>query len=143
MQRVEPNYLARSPNGSSRSGVGETVGKPGRFKRVSRLSSSAEFDRVFREKHRSVDDFFTVLYRPNGLKRSRLGLAIAKKKVRRAVTRNRLKRIIRESFRGVQTQLNGLDIVIMARQKAESALNKELFASLDGHWQSLGKPINL
>jgi ribonuclease P protein component len=89
-----------------------------------------------------VDDFFTVLYRPNGLMRPRLGLAIAKKKVRRAVARNRLKRIIRESFRVAERQLNSFDIVIMARQKAGSALNKELFASLDHHWQLMHKPMN-
>jgi ribonuclease P protein component len=142
VQKAEPNYPARALERSSRSGIGDTIAKPSTFRRLSRLTNSAEFDRVFRENQRSVDDFFTVLYRPNGLMRPRLGLAIAKKMVRRAVARNRLKRIIRESFRVTERQLNGIDIVIMARQKAESALNRELFASLDRHWQLLCAPVN-
>jgi ribonuclease P protein component len=89
-----------------------------------------------------VDQYFTVLYRSNELAYSRLGLAIAKKIVRRAVARNRLKRIVRESFRTAGRQLNGLDIVIMARHRAEAALNAELFNSLDNHWLALSKRIN-
>jgi ribonuclease P protein component len=101
------------------------------------LTDSTDFDRLFRSSRRSADEFFTVLYRPNKLRHARLGLAIAKKRVRKAVGRNRLKRIIRESFRGAQKQLIGRDIVIMARQNAASASNAELFASLCLHWQAL------
>ena len=135
MQRAAPNCLVSF----STSGVSGTVGIETTFGSLFRLSNPADFDRVFGESQRSVDDFFTVLYRSNGLAYSRLGLAIAKKRVRRAVARNRLKRIIRESFRGIKRQLKGLDIVIMAGRKAESAINKDLFASLDRHWQSLEK----
>jgi len=104
-----------------------------------RLSQPADFDRLFRGNQRSVDEYFTVLYRPNGLGYPRLGLAIAKKTVRGAVARNRLKRVIRESFRMARRQLNSLDIVIMARHSAEASLNAELFTSLDDHWLSMSK----
>jgi len=104
-----------------------------------RLSRPADFDRLFRDNHRSGDAYFTVLYRPNGLGYSRLGLAIAKKTVRRAVARNRLKRVVRESFRIARRQLNSLDIVIMARHKAEATANAELFTSLDDHWLLLSQ----
>jgi ribonuclease P protein component len=120
-------------------GVDETVRGATTSRRLFRLLKAAEFDRVFQQSQRSADDFFTVLYRSNDLDRPRLGLAIAKKRVPLAVGRNRLKRIIRESFRGAEQQLKGLDIVIMARQKAGAARNDELFASLDRHWQSLNK----
>jgi ribonuclease P protein component len=118
-------------------GVAETQINESRFSRKLKLTESTDFDRVFRDSRRSADAFFTVLYRPNKLRYARLGLAIAKKKVRKAVGRNRLKRIIRESFRSAQKQLIGRDIVIMAREKAASASNAELFASLGRHWQSL------
>jgi ribonuclease P protein component len=118
-------------------GVAETEFNESRFSRRLRLTDSTQFGQVFGNSRRSGDHLFTVLYRPNGLRYARLGLAIAKKRVRRAVGRNQLKRLIRESFRGAQQQLIGRDIVIMARHNADSASNAELFASLRGHWQSM------
>ena len=82
---------------------------------------------------------FTVLFRPNELQIPRLGLAIAKKHSRHATARNRLKRIVRESFRQHQALLAGLDIVVMNRPAAGSAKNEQLFASLDRHWRRLSK----
>jgi len=87
------------------------------FPRPNRLTSAADFERVFKHAQRSGDRFFTVLYRRNNLGYPRIGLAIAKKSVRSAVGRNRLKRIIRESFRQAKSQLLGVDIVIMAREQ--------------------------
>lgn len=119
--------------------VNETnISKAGFNKRF-RLSKAADFDRVFRQNQRSVDDLFTVLYRRNGLGYPRLGLAIAKRQLRLATGRNRLKRLIRESFRGAKDQLSDLDIVIMARRKASLAENAAVFASLARHWQTLSR----
>jgi ribonuclease P protein component len=61
---------------------------------------------------------------------SRLGLAISKKQIRRAVDRNRLKRHIRESFRHHRKRLTGLDLVVMARPAAGLADKKQLNISL-------------
>ena len=80
---------------------------------------------------------FTVLCRPNEQQSPRLGLAIAKKHCKRATGRNRLKRIVRESFRQHQALLTGLDVVVMNQPAATSANNQQLFASLDGHWRKL------
>lgn len=70
---------------------------------------------------------------------ARLGLAIAKKQVRRAVDRNRIKRIVRESFRHHQQQLASVDYVVMARRDTAAASNAELFVSLQHHWKRLIK----
>ena len=107
------------------------------FQKRFRLTLATEFERVFGENHRSVDGLFTVLYRRNGLGYPRLGLAIAKRQVRLAVDRNRLKRLIRESFRGAKQQLSDLDIVIMARHEAGTSDNAVIYASLAGHWRSM------
>ena len=109
------------------------------FPRPNRLVTSADFARVFKRAQRSGDSFFTILYRHNNLGYPRLGLAIAKKRVRRAVARNRLKRIIRDSFRHAKKQLLGVDIVIMARGQTEQAENRELFASLEQHWRVVAR----
>ena len=109
------------------------------FPRTNRLTRPADYDAVFRRARRSGDRFFTVLYCRNSLGYPRLGLAITKKRIRRAMARNRLKRIARESFRHVKKQLLGVDIVIMARDRADQAANEELFASLEKHWQALAQ----
>jgi len=75
------------------------------------------------------------LYRKNDRDDARLGLAISRKNCRLAVERNRLKRIIRESFRTHRAALGGLDIVVMNRQGAETRANGPLFASLAAHWE--------
>jgi ribonuclease P protein component len=82
---------------------------------------------------------FTVLYRPNGSDQPRLGLAIAKKHCRLATGRNRLKRIVRESFRQNRGTIGGLDIVVLNQAAAAGAGNDELGASLARHWRRIGQ----
>lgn len=84
-----------------------------------------------------MDRCFTVLYRPNSLRRPRLGLAIARKRVRQAVARQRIKRQVRESFRLARHLFAGLDLVVLARQGVASRANAELRASLTKHWQRI------
>ena len=109
-----------------------------RFSKCARLLKAVDYSKVFDRSVRSSDNYFTVLARPNGLKRPRLGLAISKKKARLAVDRNRLKRITRESFR-ISNSIYNADYVIMANVKGVRAVNKDLFQSLDTHWQRLAK----
>lgn len=53
---------------------------------------------------------------PNQLAHPRLGLIVAGKVVRRAVGRNRVKRLLREVFRARQQELAGLDLVVRLRR---------------------------
>jgi ribonuclease P protein component len=103
------------------------------------LLKSASFDRVFRRSQRSRDRLFTVLYRESREDAARLGLAVSKKHSRKATARNRIKRIVRESFRQHQGQLTGLDVVVMSQPDTEAATNRELFDSLAAHWRRCGR----
>lgn len=78
-----------------------------------------------------------MLARENGTGDARLGLAISKKHCRLASRRNRVKRVVRESFRRHQAELAGLDLVVLARQGTGDATNGQLMASLQRHWQRL------
>ena len=107
------------------------------FNRRYRLTRPGEFTRVFNKARRSSDRFFTVLHRSNDGDSARIGFAVAKKKIPAAAGRNRVRRIARESFRVNRTALPCDDIIILAQSAAAAARNKDLFASLDKHWQRL------
>jgi ribonuclease P protein component len=104
------------------------------FDRQRRLLRADDYRRVFAQPQRLATHHFTVLVRANGLGRPRLGLAISRKVVPRAVDRNRLKRITRESFRLNQELLGGLDVVVMARRGAVRARRSALGAELENVW---------
>jgi len=106
-----------------------------RLTQSSRLAGTASFSRVFKKAERSRDKMFTVLCRAGEAHDARLGLAIAKKHCRLATGRNRLKRVIRESFRRHKAELAGLDIVVLNRPMATQTENELLFKSLEKHWQ--------
>jgi len=64
---------------------------------------------------------------------------VAKKRIRRANRRNRLKRQVRECFRENQDRLSGLDLVVVALAAADQAAGSVLRGSLDRHWTSLAQ----
>ncbi|MCW9012570.1 MAG: ribonuclease P protein component [Gammaproteobacteria bacterium] len=108
-----------------------------RFLKRARLLKPAEFSRVFKQAIRSSDDQFTILASGNKLAYPRLGLAISKKNAKRAVDRNRIKRLVRESFRQHQSMLPTADFVVMAKPGTKKTSNAVLFDSLEKHWDRL------
>ena len=80
-----------------------------------------------------------MLARRNGQVGARLGMAIPRRRVRRAVCRNRIKRVLRESFRTHCGELAGLDLVVLARSGVERIPNAELRRLLAGHWRYLSR----
>lgn len=79
----------------------------------------------------------TVLATPNQLQHPRLGLAISRKVARTAVARNRIKRVIRESYRHWQTRLGPLDIVVLGRVGVAAQPTRVLHAALEKLWIEL------
>ena len=63
---------------------------------------------------------------------ARLGLAISKRCSKRAVDRNRIKRLAREAFRRARPDLPPVDILVMARDSAVDVAGAALLAELDG-----------
>ncbi|WP_100644205.1 ribonuclease P protein component [Alteromonas facilis] len=110
-----------------------------RFTRELRLLTPTHFNFVFSDATPATSNAFTVLARHNDEQHPRLGITIAKKRIRHAHDRNRVKRIIRESFRINQHRLPNVDIVVLGKSNAELLSNQELFTVLDKLWKKLAK----
>lgn len=111
------------------------------FTRQQRLLTPEQFGFVFgyKKQIRSIDNSLTLLAAPNDVGYPRIGLAIAKKQVRRAVDRNRCKRVIRDSFRHVAGDLPAIDIIVLARSELVRTDKRQLHDKLARHWQRLAK----
>jgi len=109
------------------------------FNRHLRIIRPSDYQRVFAKPIKSGSSAFTVLATQNDCQHPRLGLAVAKKHMRRAVDRNRIKRQIRESFRLYKATLPAVDIVVLAKHLTNKKNNTELAELLKNHWQNLVK----
>ncbi|MDF3863039.1 ribonuclease P protein component [Pseudomonas denitrificans (nom. rej.)] len=108
------------------------------FSRDKRLLTARQFTAVFDSLTSKVPGkHILLLARENGLDHPRLGLVIGKKNVKLAVERNRLKRLLRESFRHHQQKLAGLDIVVIARKGLGDLENEELHQQFGKLWKRL------
>jgi ribonuclease P protein component len=97
------------------------------FSKKLRLTKPAEFKAVFSNVECKVScQALLMIAKKNGLCLPRLGLVISKKNVSTSVQRNRIRRVIRNSFRLNQELLTGLDIVILARSNLDLLSNEQL-----------------
>lgn len=70
----------------------------------------------------------------NKLSHSRIGVSVAKRNIKKAVTRNKLKRIIKESFRLKHQVLPSVDIVLIVKNSANLAPKSTLWDELNKKW---------
>lgn len=110
------------------------------FSREKRLLTPRQFKTVFDSPSgKAPGKNVLLLARSNDLNHPRLGLVIGKKSVKLSVERNRLKRLIRDSFRHHQELLGGLDIVVVARKGLGDLDNVELHQQFSKLWKRLAR----
>ena len=114
------------------------MGADASFGKARRLLNASDYSRVFdgaeaRASHRH----FLLLARTNNEPGHRLGLVIAKKNVRLAVQRNRIKRVAREVFRNLPPSEPQLDVILLARRGLDQLDNTQLSSILRQQWQKL------
>jgi ribonuclease P protein component len=105
-----------------------------------RLLSASEYSWCFANTQiKAACPELLIIASNNNLDQPRLGLVIAKKHVKLATQRNRLKRLIRENFRLRQHQLPALDIIVLARKGIADLDNAALSRVLEKQWRRLHK----
>ena len=104
---------------------------------AARLRRAADFAALRHATGRWQGRHFLLRWSPTSAGMARLGLAVSRKVSKRAVERNRIKRVIRESFRVRRESLPALDVLVIARISAASADNTVLRDDLEHAWQKL------
>lgn len=108
------------------------------FPRKYRLVHTRDFQQVFAARCCTIKEHdITLLAGKNGLGYGRLGIVIAKKNISSALARNRLRRLIRESFRYHHGMLAAVDVVVLMRKGMMDKTNLEIFSMLHEQWYKL------
>lgn len=114
-----------------------------KFSRQFRLLLPSDYKFVFNQPTRSSDKLLTILAKNNPEQNQpRLGLAVAKKSVKTAVQRNRIKRLSREFFRLNQNTIACADYVILVRPGIDVKDNSEILQSLSKQFNYLRKKLS-
>lgn len=72
---------------------------------------------------------------------AKLGIIVAKKNIRHAVQRNRIKRLLRESFRHKRCELPQVNIVALAKKGADQLTNEQCFSEFQYLWNKLNRKL--
>ena len=112
------------------------------FPRSKRMLSSEEYDQVFKKPARAGSRGLLILARMNDCSTPRLGLVVPKKVLKRAVWRNRDKRLVRESFRLSQDSLPNADLVFLAKPGIRDISDRDLTSTLNRLWAQISRQLN-
>jgi len=102
--------------------------------RENRLKKKKDFENVFKQGRGFKEDFLFLEFAKNNLETTRFGFVVGRKVSKKATTRNRVKRKLRELTAGVLGSIEkGFDLAIVAEKGAEKAggtKTKEVFDKL-------------
>ncbi len=115
--------------------------------REARIRKRAQYLRMSRTARRLRGRLFLYQWMPNGLPHWRLGVTVTRRVARRAVDRNRLKRLVREAFRTIRPQEGpGVDLVVIALPAAVgatlAAVREDLGRALQAVWRQMGTALH-
>ena len=102
-----------------------------------RVRCARDYTQVFERGRRTAEPLLVLHWLARDTA-ARLGLAVSRKVSKRAVARNRIKRVLRESFRRLRHQLPPGDYVFVARAAAAHASNDALRTAQRGLLQRAG-----
>ncbi|AAZ19993.1 ribonuclease P protein component [Psychrobacter arcticus 273-4] len=111
-----------------------------RFTKEQRLLTPTAFREVFDAPERKLHQSHLMAFvRTNTHEQPRVGMAITKRKVPTAVTRNLIKRQIREQFRVKAFSLENKDVVFIIKNSVKGLSNKELKTEINNIFKKIEK----
>lgn len=120
-------------------GDSERTAKPSRLPGKQKLTQAHEFKAVLISDWRRSGRNFILRAIANELRGPRLGMIASRKAARRAVDRNRGKRIAREAFRAALARLPAVDVVLQLKGDLRDSGNNDLREELDRLLRDLTK----
>ena len=114
-----------------------------RLAKQAKMIKTDDFSSVFNFRKRISLKYLAMHYQPNAQQRPRLGLVIGKKTAKLAVSRNYMRRVLREFFRLNQHKICHVDLVIRVQikfSKVDFLLIKQEFDTLI---EKLNQRVNL
>ena len=105
--------------------------------RTARLLKPGDFAALRTASRRLNARHFIAEFAPNNRAGCRLGQAVSRRVSKRAVDRNRIKRLVRDSYRQIRLQLPAIDILLIARTSAVQAPAPILREDLTLLWTKL------
>lgn len=112
------------------------------FSKQKRLLTANDFKAVLSMSKAKFSNEAVVIYALQNTKPC-LGLAIAKKHLKKAVERNNVKRVVRESFRLNYATLPNAAVVILSRATLTKLSKQEVRSKIEAIWQQLRKRFPL
>lgn len=95
-----------------------------------KLRNSREFRIVYDKGKSKANKYLVIFYLKNGYDYNRLGFS-ATKKLGNSVVRNRVKRLMKESFRLNSSKIKkGYDIIFLSRVRAKDAAYKDIESAI-------------
>ena len=102
------------------------------------IKKNRDFRRLYSKGKTAANSYLVVYCRRNKTAVNRLGLTVGTR-IGKAVVRNRVRRLIRDSYRLREEQLKkGYDLVVVARTRAAGASYWQIDAALAALLQKLG-----
>jgi ribonuclease P protein component len=112
------------------------------FTKASRLLGSSQYSSVFSQARFRLSAKNLLILAKTSEGPARLGLVVGKKHVRSAVQRNRIKRLIRESFRIRKQEFGTIDLVVLARSGLDMLSNQQITVQANLLFDELTKKLN-
>ena len=96
-----------------------------RLTREERLRLKRDFKRVFTEGRSVSNEYVRLVYKENGLGHPRIAVVV-RKKIGKAVYRNRLRRLVKEFYRLNKEKFPNYDVVVLFREKSKNLKGAKL-----------------
>jgi ribonuclease P protein component len=109
------------------------------YSRRHRFTVQGSFGPVLHGSRKARGRYVVVHAAPGRDELSRLGVALTRRLVPNSVDRNRLKRLVRETFRRHVLKRAGLDCVVTLRERFAAAQAAPILAEIRAHFDQLAQ----